>query len=474
MQVPPAPPTSDATSTSGDSGGGGINGHGGGAPWRWNRSAVVTMTALTSINLFNYIDRYVLSALTTKLELPVEEGGLALTKEHQGDLYSAFIVVYALTSPAFGLLGDRFRRTWIIAAAVLLWSLATASGGLMHSLMALLIARACTGIGEAAYASITPSMISDVVPPSARSRALAFFNAAIPVGAALGFMIGGAVASAYGWREAFFVAGVPGVLLALWVAFMKEPVRGAMDAGRPAHRATFGDIRRNLLRRTFVLPVLGYTLQTAGFGALAFWAPSYLEQAKGMKPEVATTMFGAVIVVTGLSGTILGGVMADRWFRRDRRALMWVCALSSLAAVPFVAAIVFVTAPVLVWTCVALGSFLLVFSVGPVNAQIVNALNPNVRSTGVAVSTTLIHLLGDVPSVPFIGKLADHFTVTLGVAAAWERAFLVVPGCILAAALAWFAAGVWGAGRASDGSNAESAGSAGGPGSTGASAGAAA
>ena len=105
------------------------------------------VTALTGINLFNYVDRYVLSALNTRLELPPEEGGLGLTKGELGDLYSAFIVVYALTSPAFGLLGDRFRRTWIIAGAVALWSVATCSCGLMNTFLALLIARACTGIG---------------------------------------------------------------------------------------------------------------------------------------------------------------------------------------------------------------------------------------------------------------------------------------------------------------------------------------
>jgi MFS family permease len=418
--------------------------------WRWNRPAVVTVTALTGINLFNYVDRYVLSALNTKLELPVEQGGLGLSKEHQGDLYSAFIVVYALTSPAFGLLGDRYRRMWIIAGAVALWSVATSSGGLMHSLLTLLIARACTGIGEAAYASITPSVISDVVPASARGRALAYFNAAIPVGAALGFILGGAVADAYGWREAFLVAGVPGLALAVWALFIREPVRGAMDPGPPPTRPRLADAARALWRRAYALPVLGYILQTAGFGALGFWAPSYLEQAKGIEPARATITFGIVVVATGLSGTVLGGILGDRWLRRNPRALMWVCGLSSLAAVPCVALVVAVRDPALVWTFVALGSFLLVMSVGPVNAEIVNALAPNVRATGVAVCTTLIHLLGDVPSVPLIGALTDRLTAAHGVAGAWERSFLVVPACILGGGLAWCAAALWGGASARD------------------------
>jgi MFS transporter, Spinster family, sphingosine-1-phosphate transporter len=413
--------------------------------WSWRRPAVVMpLVALTLINLFNYIDRYVLSAVATKLELPPDQGGLSLDKGQQGDLYSAFIIVYALASPSFGVLGDRFRRTWLVAAAVLLWSVATSASGFMWSFGALLVARALTGVGEAAYASVTPSIISDLVPSRARGRALAVFNAAIPVGAALGFVVGGAMAEAYGWREAFLVAGLPGVALALWVAFMREPVRGAMDEGERASPQPLVTVMRHLARRTFTLPVMGYVLQTAGFGALGFWAPSYLEQAKGMSTGTATMVFGAVIVATGLSGTILGGVLGDRWLRRDPRGLMWTCAISSLLAVPFVAGVVLCQAPWAVWCCIAAGSFLLVMSVGPVNAQIVNTLRPTERATGVAVCTMLIHLLGDVPSVPAIGAVNDALAPQLGVAGAWERAYLIVPALVLGGALVWFAAALWG------------------------------
>jgi MFS family permease len=405
---------------------------------------VVTLAALTSINLFNYVDRFVLSALFTDLEKPVVDGGLALTKAQQGELYSAFIIVYALTSPIFGVVGDRWKRMWLIGGAVALWSVATAAGGFAIGMASLLVARACTGVGEAAYASIAPSVISDLVPRASRGRALAIFNAAIPIGAALGFMLGGLMVVDYGWRTALMVAGVPGMVLAFWVFFLKEPARGALDPEQPTQRESLRVVARNLTRKQFVLPVLGYVAQTAGFGALAIWAPSYLEQAKGISPEAATTTFGAVIVVTGLLGTIAGGWLGDRWLRRDRRALLWTCAFSSVLAVPCVALVPFVDAGALMWTLVALGSFFLVMSVGPINAQIVNVLRPTERATGIAVSTTLIHLLGDVPSVPFIGWLADEFTPTLGAAPAFDRAFLVIPLCIAAGAVIWIASAVWG------------------------------
>ncbi len=411
---------------------------------RWTSAVVVPLAALTGINLFNYMDRFVLSALYTELEKPLELGGLGLDKGQEGTLYSAFIIVYALLSPLFGVLGDRWRRMWIIAGAVVLWSLATAAGGLAAGFLSLLVARAFTGIGEAAYASITPSVLSDLVPAPARGRALSWFNAAIPVGAALGFGVGGFMVSHFGWREAFLAAGLPGLGLAVFVAFLREPVRGAMDGARHAAKRPLGQMARQLWRRQFILPTLGYVLQTAGFGALGIWAPTFLEQAKGIPQDQATMLFGVIVVTTGLSGTLLGGWLGDRWLRRDPRALMWTCALSSLAAVPCVAAVSFLDSHFWIWVCVAAGSFFLVMSVGPVNAQLVNVLRPTERATGVAVSTTAIHMLGDVPSVPFIGGLVDHLTTTQGLAAAWNHSFLVIPVAVLLGALAWLAAGLWG------------------------------
>lgn len=437
MHAPPTAPTAPAT---------------GATNWRWSRPAVTTIAALTAVNLFNYMDRFVLSALYTQLGQPVAEGGLGLDKGQQGDLYSAFIIVYSLTAPAFGVLGDRVRRTWLLAGAALLWTLATGACGLAQGMMALLIARACTGIGEAAYASITPSIVSDLVPAGARGRALATFNAAIPVGSAMAFIVGGAVAARYGWRHAFWVAAVPGLFLVVWILFLREPKRGAMDAagagqapgGAASARVPLVTTLRALVRRPFVLPVLGYILQTAGFGALAIWAPSFLEEAKGMSLETATTMFGVVVVTSGLLGTVAGGWLGDRWLRADPRGLMWLCATTSLAAVPCVIGVIYAHSPAVIWPCIGAGCLLLVMSVGPVNAQIVNVLGPRERATGVAVCTTLIHLLGDVPSVPVIGNLVDHLTAQHDRAHAWEQAFMVVPACILAGALAWLAAGLWG------------------------------
>jgi len=401
------------------------------------RPAALTIAALTGVNLFNYIDRFVIASLFTSLGQPVSAGGLGLTKDEQGLLYSAFIIVYCVASPVFGVLGDRGRRTWLLAGAVVLWSVATAGGGWATGFLSLFIARALTGIGEAAYASIAPAVISDLVPAEGRSRALSVYNAAIPVGAALGFALGGIVAASHGWRAAFLVAGVPGLAFAVLVAFLRDPPRGQMDPGSES-REPWAVAVRKLAHGAFLWPVAGYVFQTAGFGALGVWAPSYLEQSKGIPGDRASITVGAIVAGTGLVGTLAGGWIGDRWRRRDRRGLMFTCAVSSLLATPFLVLLILAKAEWAIWSTVAISSFLLALSIGPVNSQIVNVLPAATRATGVAASTTLIHLLGDVPSIPLIGWIDTR----IGTASGFDWALGVVPATIFASALVWWWAGL--------------------------------
>jgi len=248
---------------------------------------------------------------------------------------------------------------------------------------------------------------------------MAIFNAAIPVGAALGFMLGGIVGGWFGWRAAFMIVGLPGVLLAFIIYGLKEPVRGAsdtvegaaMDGAAHGHGARPPGLRQSLAmmaRPRYAFAVLGYAMQTAGFGALGMWAPKFLETAHGMDRATASTGFGAVIVVTGLGGTLVGGFLADRLFRVTPRAHMLVAGASTLLAAPFVAIAGSVSSDAAVWACIGLGSLLLVMSVGPINSHLVNLLGARERATGMALAILLLHLLGDVPSVPLIGALADH------------------------------------------------------------------
>ena len=179
---------------------------------------------LTFINLFNYLDRYILVALS-----PAIKHELSLSDTEVGFLATAFMFSYFMISPIFGWLGDRQPRYRLMAVGVGLWSLATVASGAVKSFSALVASRLCVGVGEAAYGSISPSVLTDLFPKNVRGKVFAIFFMAIPVGSALGFVLGGVLEKMIGWRHAFWVAGVPGLVLAAGLLFLTEPKRGAFD-----------------------------------------------------------------------------------------------------------------------------------------------------------------------------------------------------------------------------------------------------
>src|SRR2546427_556082 len=168
------------------------------------------LIVLTLINLFNYLDRFVVPSLLES----IKKSELHPSDTKLFSLVPAFTVVYMLAAPVFGPLGDRRARPPLIALGVLIWSVATALGGFARSYATLFLARATVGVGEAAYGTIAPSLLADYYPRRYRGRVFSIFFAAIPVGSALGIQLGGLVDAHFGWRRAFFIAGVPGLLLA--------------------------------------------------------------------------------------------------------------------------------------------------------------------------------------------------------------------------------------------------------------------
>ncbi len=389
-----------------------------GSPRSLGRTAWMALTVLSSLNLLNYADRYVISSLLPTLQKPAAEGGLGLTDGQSGWLYSAFILVYTLTAPVFGLLADRVHRLHMLAFAVAFWSLLTAAGAWALGFWSLLLVRSITGLGEAAYASVAPALLADEFAPSLRSRVMSIFNAAIPVGAAIGFTIGSVVGSAYGWRPAFLVAGGPGLILAVLIYLLRDPPRGAMEGEVVSEHAP--PTLRNLLtmwgNARWRRCTLGYAAQTACFGSLAYWTPLYLDKAKGMGGATAGSIFGGIVVATGLVGTMAGGWWSDRWARTTPSAHLRVCAISTALAAPCIVLVVFVQTPVLVWIALAGACLLLVMSTGPVNAQLVDVLHPAERGTGMSMAILALHLLGDVPGVPLVGEVSEwtSFDVAFG------------------------------------------------------------
>lgn len=396
------------------------------------RTGMLALAILAGINLLNYLDRYVVSALLPDLKA----APMHLSDAQLGSLMSGFLIIYMLTAPLFGRWGDRGSRPKPIAIGVFVWSLATGLSGLARSYVPLLCARAVVGIGEAAYATIAPSLLADFFGKRTRGRAFAIFNMAIPVGAALGYIVGGVVRHHFGWHAAFFVAGVPGVILAAWILRLPDPPRGAKDdepVQPGAGQSGAWTVYLRLLRgRVYLLTVLGYAAYTFALGGLAYWMPTFLERVRGIPDEQASAGFGAIVVVTGFLGTFVGGWLGDYWLKYSRQAYLWLSGWTALLAVPVVWLALSAAAPATFYPALIAAELLLFMSTGPINTAIVNLVSPLERASAVALSVFAIHLLGDVPSPFLIGKLSD--LSSLG------AAVMIVPGAVAICAVLWLVA----------------------------------
>ena len=397
-----------------------------------DQGAVYALLVVTLLNFLNYIDRFILAAV-----LPRVKAELLLTDFQLGLLANAFLVAYFLTSPLFGILGDRASRPRLMGAGVGLWSIATAAAGLTRNFAQLLIARAWVGVGEAAYSTISPALLSDYYPRSERGRAFAIFYVAIPVGAASGFLLGGALERAFGWRVAFYAVGVPGIVLAFTAARLHDPVRGASEELEPSpfrrgqgEGLSVGMTLLALFRNTaYVGTVLGYAAYTFAVSGLGFFMPTYLERVRGVELSRADFIVGGVTVIGGLCGTFAGGYLGDWISSRINNGQLWLCAVSSLAGiVPTWLALTLPSFPIYVaWFFVA--EFLLFLSTGPVNVVTVNVVPVGVRAMAMAVSIFIIHLLGDAISPPIIGWLADRNGL--------GPAVLIVPVAVAISGVLW-------------------------------------
>jgi len=237
-----------------------------------------SLALLLGINLFNYIDRQVLSAVIPKLkrDTTIFDPDDIWRNSKIGLLSSAFMVVYMLLSPLFARAGDKFRRWFIIGVGVSLWSLASGSSGVAHTYWLIFLTRCFVGVGEAAYGPIAPAMLSDLFPSSIRGKVLSYFYAAIPVGSALGFVLGGILSDHFGWRHAFWLTYL-GLIPGLVCFFMKEPPRivTAERKQTPRYLAVLRELRKN---RSFVLCSAGMTCTTFVLGGVAVWVPEYIFQ----------------------------------------------------------------------------------------------------------------------------------------------------------------------------------------------------
>src|SRR5436190_16086844 len=202
--------------------------------------------------------------------------------------------------------------------------------------MHLLWYRVLVGFGEASYATISPSLISDAFTAHKRNNALTIFYAALPFGAALGYLIGGEISAIWGWRHAFIWAGMPGLVLALVLLPFADPQRGQVELapGQTPAKPSFRDYVALFRNPRYQLLIWGYVAYTFALGAFAFWGPTFLETVHHLAPPKPDRFFGGVIVVGGLLGTLLGGFAASALQKRTPAGYAWLLAVSTLTAVP--------------------------------------------------------------------------------------------------------------------------------------------
>lgn len=388
--------------------------------------ATAVLVVLTAINFLNYIDRYVLAAVLESVRLD-----FGLDDADSGLLGLMFIVVYSLASPFTGWLGDRGTRKYLVAGGVGLWSLATVGCGYADSHTELLVMRALVGIGEAGYATVAPSMIADVFEPQRRGRMLAYFYLAIPVGSALGYVLGGWIAGSWesfmspaalawlgladatdpGWRLAFLLAGVPGLLFALGALLLAEPIRGGRDVEGARNEAGH-DSPRLAIKRLFRSPAFrtttgGMVLMTFTMGGLAFWMPTFLQRAHGMGEAEAGTTFGTLTVVAGLAATLIGGWLGDRWFARAQGGYLRVSGWGLILGTPFVLLTALVGGLKWALAFAFAAEFFLFLNTGPLNAALVGCVPANLRASSIAINVLFIHVFGDALSPYLMGAMSD-------------------------------------------------------------------
>lgn len=372
------------------------------------------------ISLFNYIDRQVLFAV-----FPLIKEELALSDVRLGMLGSAFMIVYMCVAPFTGYIGDRIKRPGIIGVSAIIWSIATLAGGLSGNYGQLLAARSIVGIGEAGYGTVSPSYLAEWFPKDRRARILAIYALAIPVGSAIGYILGGWLGGRFGWREAFYIVAVPGILLGIYFLFFREtPEREA-----EYKRASLPEYLSLLKNRTFLLICLAESVATFSVGGLAAWMPSFFERTFGLSVAKAGLYFGALTVLGGITGTLAGGWFADRLRKHTCRAYFITGFFSLVLAAPFGIAAVFASS--LVWSLamIFLAEFFVFAYSGPYHAAIVEAVPLEVRSMAFAVEIFIIHALGDAISPVVLGKISD-MTSSLGIAIVVSMVYLLAGGAV--------------------------------------------
>lgn len=380
------------------------------APGLSDSSVRYGLWLLLLIYTLNFVDRQIVAVLgeDIKRDLGLDDTQLGLL----GGL--AFALFYTVLGIPIARFAERGNRVGIISAALAVWSGFTALCGTATSFAQILMYRFGVGVGEAGCTPPAHSLISDYVKPEKRASALALYSMGVPIGTFAGFALGAVIAANYGWRAAFFVVGIPGVLLAILTYFtMKEPRKLGLSPPS-THKASFSDALRELSSKpSYWYAVGGATVVSfLGYGH-AYFLPAYLARMHGMGLQERGVSFAVMVLIAGVIGTWAGGKIADKYARKDARAYVTLPAIAFALGAPFFLAALFLpvgaNSGYMTLLLLAVPTAMNSVWYGPVYAAIQGLVKPHTRATAVAVMFFILNLIALGLGPTAVGFFSDMF-----------------------------------------------------------------
>ena len=383
--------------------------------------------------MFDYIDRLVIASL-----FPFLKADWGLTDAQCALLVSAVSVSIVVFTFPVSVLVDQWSRRKSIAIMSTLWSLATAACAFTTQFSQLFIARVFIGLGEAGYAPGGTAMISALFPEKSRARIMGIWNASIPLGAALGMALGAIIAEKYGWRHAFGIVALPGLLVAILFLWTKDyknvdlvRTAGSGDKSQANSVMRPGEVAREFARTpSLILTYLGFAGSMFATGAMLAWLPTYFHRLQGIPMSEAGPKAGLVIFMA-IVGAPIGGFLADKWQKVNPRGrLLFPSATSLLSFAVFMSA--FALAPAsLLFPIACLGGIIGASFVPAAAAVTQDVVHPGLRAISYSLCVITQHILGTALGPVFVGVMSDHYGI--------YTAFVVLPFSFLVAAALFFA-----------------------------------
>ena len=374
-----------------------------------SRSAVwYAMIVLFAINTLNFFDRQILGAIGEPIrkEFGLDDASLGL-------LGTAFTLLYAFVGVPLGRLADRVGRKGILSAGVFVWSLLTAASGVAQNFWQIFVLRLGVGVGEASCAPAATSLIGDLFPPNWRAKALAIFMLGLPVGVALSFAVSGTVAKQYGWRAAFLVAGIPGILCTIAVLFIREPKRGATELHNIGEQKRDGSAYLNILKSpTMRWIIISGAIHNFNMYAIAAFITPFLMRYHGLDIQQANLVAMLVYGVMGAPGLLIGGYIGDAMMKKRANGRLLVGAVAILFSIPTVYFALAVPKGSTTTFLILMGAAcaLMYFYYATVYSTIQDVTEPALRGTAMAVYFFAMYVLGASLGPYGTGLLSDLFT----------------------------------------------------------------